>query len=208
MGFSGVTSSKESACQCRRHKRRRFDPWLGRSPRDRNGNPLQYSCLENPMGRGGWQATVHGAARVGHDWVTKPAAPPPTPAFLPGEFRRQRSLAGYSLWCHKELDMTEWLSLSFFTSLQGTGRTVKVKHDSRLPKPLNRCSDKFRYNVCLMKVKEESDKVGLKLNIQKTKIMASSPITSWQIDGETVETVADYFSGLPNHCRWWLQQWN
>ena len=54
----------------------------------------------------------------------------------------------------------------------------------------------------LMKVKEESEKVGLKLNIQKTKIMAPSPITSWQIDGETVETVADYFSGLQNHCRW------
>ena len=54
----------------------------------------------------------------------------------------------------------------------------------------------------LMKVKEESEKVGLKLNIQKTKIMASGPITSWQIDGETVETVADYFRGLQNHCRW------
>ena len=54
----------------------------------------------------------------------------------------------------------------------------------------------------LMKVKEESEKVGLKLNIQKTKIMASGPITSWQIDGETVETVADYFSGLQNHCGW------
>ena len=54
----------------------------------------------------------------------------------------------------------------------------------------------------LMKVKEESEKVGLKLNIQKTKILASSPITSWQIDRETVETVADYFWGLQNHCRW------
>ena len=54
----------------------------------------------------------------------------------------------------------------------------------------------------LMKVKEESEKVGLKLNIQKTKIMASGPITSWQINGETVETVANYFSGLQNHCRW------
>ena len=54
----------------------------------------------------------------------------------------------------------------------------------------------------LMKVKEESETVGLKLSIQKTKIMASGPITSWQIDGETVETVADfYFSGLQNHCR-------
>ena len=54
----------------------------------------------------------------------------------------------------------------------------------------------------LMKVKEESEKAGSKLNIQKTKIMASGPITSWQIDGETVETVADYFWGLQNHCRW------
>ena len=53
----------------------------------------------------------------------------------------------------------------------------------------------------LMKVREESEKVGLKLNIQKTKIMASGPITSWQIDGETVETVTDYFLGLQNHCR-------
>ena len=58
----------------------------------------------------------------------------------------------------------------------------------------------------LMKVKEQSEKVGLKLNIQKTKIMASSPIISWQIDGETVETVADFiFGGLQNHCRWLLQ---
>ena len=54
----------------------------------------------------------------------------------------------------------------------------------------------------LMKVKEESEKVGLKLNIQKTKIIAVGPITSWQIDGETVETVTDYFGGLQSHCRW------
>ena len=59
---------------------------------------------------------------------------------------------------------------------------------------------------------DESDsgewKVGLKLNIQKTKIMASGPVTSWEIDGETVETVSDYFFGLQNHCRWWLQPWD
>ena len=54
----------------------------------------------------------------------------------------------------------------------------------------------------LMKVKEESGKVDLKLNSHKTKIMASSPITSWQIDGETMETVTNYFGGLQNHCRW------
>ena len=54
----------------------------------------------------------------------------------------------------------------------------------------------------LMNMKEENEKVGLKLNIQKTKIMASGPITSWEIDGETVEMVSDYFWGLQNHCRW------
>ena len=64
-----------------------------------------------------------------------------------------------------------------------------------------------------MKVKEESEKVGLKLNIKKTKIMASGPITSWQIDGETMETVTDFFFffggvGHQNHCRWWLQPWD
>ena len=64
----------------------------------------------------------------------------------------------------------------------------------------------------LMKVKEKREKVSLKLNIQKTKIVASGPITSWQIDGETVETVTDFIfffgGGLQNHCRWWLQPWN
>ena len=60
----------------------------------------------------------------------------------------------------------------------------------------------------LMKVKEESEKVGLKLNIQKIKIMASGPITSWKIDGETVETGRLYFFRLQNHCRLWLQPWN
>ena len=61
----------------------------------------------------------------------------------------------------------------------------------------------------LMRVKEKSEKAGLKLNIQKTKIMASGPITSWQIDGETMETVTNFIlGGLQNHYRWWLQPWN
>ena len=61
----------------------------------------------------------------------------------------------------------------------------------------------------LRKVKKESEKVGLKLNIQKTQIMASGPITSMQIDGETVETVSDFIlGGLKNHWRWWLEPWN
>ena len=62
-----------------------------------------------------------------------------------------------------------------------------------------------RLKSLLMKVKVDSEKVGLKLNIQKMKIMASGPLTSWEIDGETVETVSDFIlGGLQNHCRWWL----
>ena len=61
----------------------------------------------------------------------------------------------------------------------------------------------------LMKVKEESEKVDIKLKIHKTKIMAPGPITSWQVDGETVETVADFiFGGVQNYCSLWLQPWN
>ena len=61
----------------------------------------------------------------------------------------------------------------------------------------------------LMKVKENSEKVGLKFHIQKTKILASGPITSWEKDGKAVETVSDFIlEGLQNHCRWWLQPWN
>ena len=62
--------------------------------------------------------------------------------------------------------------------------------------------------MSLLKVKEESEKVGLKLNIQKTRIMKSSSITSWQIDGETMETVTNCLFGLQSHCRWWQQPWN
>ena len=59
-----------------------------------------------------------------------------------------------------------------------------------------------------MKVKEESENVGLNLKIQKTKIMAYGPTTSWEIDGETVETVADFILGAPKSLQWWLQPWN
>ena len=89
----------------------------------------------------------------------------------------------------------------------------KHKLESRLPGEISITSDmqmttfmaesEEELKSLLMKVKEESEKVGLKLNIQKTKIMAHGPITSWEIDGETVETVSDFiFGGLQNHCRW------
>ena len=79
-GFPNSSVGKESACNAGDLG---SSPGLGRSPGEGNGNPLQYSCLENPMGRGAWQATVHGATRVEHDWVTKL---PPLPSGC--------------LWCH------------------------------------------------------------------------------------------------------------
>ena len=86
----------------------------------------------------------------------------------------------------------------------------KYKLESRLPEEISITDDttlmaesEEELKSLLMKVKEESEKVGLKLNIQKTKMMASGPITSWEIDEETVETVSDFiFGGLPNNCRW------
>ena len=96
---------------------------------------------------------------------------------------------------------------------------MKHKLESRLPGEISITSDmqmipplwqkvKRNSKASWMKVKVGSEKVGLKLNIQKKKIMASGPITSWEIDGETVETVREYFGGHQNHCRWWLQSWN
>ena len=76
---------------------------------------------------------------------------------------------------------------------------LSITSDKQMTLPLAESKELKRL---LMKVKEESEKVGLKLNIQKTEIMASGPITLWQIDVETVETVTDYFLGLQNHCRW------
>ena len=88
----------------------------------------------------------------------------------------------------------------------------KHKLESRLPGEISIISDmqmtppmaeSEELKSLLMKVKDESEKVGLKFNIQKTKIMASGPVTSWEIDGETVETVSDFiFLGSQNHCRW------
>ena len=82
----------------------------------------------------------------------------------------------------------------------GLDEAISITSDMQMTPPYGR---KQRKMSLLLKVKEESEKVGLKLSIQKTKVMASGPITSWQIDGETVETVTDfYFLELQNHCRW------
>ena len=79
------------------------------------------------------------------------------------------------------------------------GRNIK---NLRYTDDINLMAESEELKSFLMKVKEETEKAGLKLNIQKTKIMASGPITSWQIDGETMEIVRLYFLGLQNHCRW------
>ena len=123
----------------------------------------------------------------------------------------------------KENVKAVYFHLAYLTYMQSTTWEMldwmKHKLESRLSRRNNnnlRYSDettlmaesKEQLKSLLMKVKEESEKAGLKLNFQKTKIMASSPITSWQIDGETVETVTDFiFLGSKNHI-WWLQPWN
>ena len=105
---------------------------------------------------------------------------------------------------------------AYLTYMQSTSYEMpgwmKHKLESRFPGEISITSDnaddttlmaknKEELKSLLMNMKEESEKVGLKLNIQETKIMASGPITSWQIDGETMETVTDYFLELQNHCR-------
>ena len=74
-GFLGGSSGKASACQCSRCKRRGLNPWVGKIPWRRAWQPAQYSCLKNPMHRGGWWATVHGVAKVGHRLPTKQSPP-------------------------------------------------------------------------------------------------------------------------------------
>ena len=77
---------------------------------------------------------------------------------------------------------------------------ISINSDMQMTPPLWQRGKELK--SLLIKMKDESEKVGYKLNVQKTKIMASSPITSWQIDVETMETVSDYFGELQNHCRW------
>ena len=106
---------------------------------------------------------------------------------------------GYNPSSHKELDMTEPLMNEVQAGIQIARRNInnlRYADDTTLM-----AESEEELKSLVMKVKEKSENVGLKLNIQKTKIMASDPITSWQIDGETVETVR-LFWGLQNHCRW------
>ena len=94
-------------------------------------------------------------------------------------------------------EMPDWMNLKLESRLPGEVSTTLKYTDDRTLK----AESKEELKSLLMKVKEESEKAGLKLSIQKTNIMASGSITSWQIDVETMETVTDYFIGLQNHCR-------
>ena len=93
--------------------------------------------------------------------------------------------------------MLDWKKHMLESRLLGE---ISITSDMQMTPPLWQSEEELK--SLLMKVKEESEKVGLKFNIQKMKIMASGPITSWEIDGETVETVSDFIFGLQNHCRW------
>ena len=125
---------------------------------------------------------------------------------------KQEKVYVKAVYCHPAY-LTYMQSTSWETGLEETQAGIKIA--GRNINNLRYADDttlmaesEQELKSLLMKVKEESERVGLKLNIQKTKIMASGPITSWEIDGETVESVRLYFFGLQNHCRWWLQPWN
>ena len=96
--------------------------------------------------------------------------------------------------------MLGWIKCNLESRLLGK---ISITSDMQITPALAESEEELK--GLLMKVKDKSEKVGLKCNIQKTKIMASGPITSWQMDGETMETGTDYFLGLHNHYRWCLQ---
>ena len=114
-----------------------------------------------------------------------------------------------SVYCHPayltymqstSCEMLGWMKHKLESRLPGE---ISIISDTQMIPPLWLAESEEELKSLLMKVKEESEKVGFKLNIQKTKIMAYSPISSWQINGETMETVTDFtFMGLQNHCRW------
>ena len=152
-------------------------PGSGRSPGWRNGNPLQYSSLENPMDREGCWSTIHGieTSQTGlSDW-------PSTHGSFIFNFLRNHCSIFYSGCIIQSYQQAQFPSSSFSTALPTLIIYFFFFFDSSLM-----AESEEELKSFLMKVKEESEKIGLKLNIQKTKIMASSPITSWQIDGETV----------------------
>ena len=113
-------------------------------------------------------------------------------------------LPGSSVHGILQARISEWVAISFSKGSSQPGIAGRNINNLRYADDTTLMAEsEEKLKSLLMKVKEDSEKVGLKLNIQKTKIIASGPITSWQIDGETVKTVSDFFwGGLQNHCRW------
>ena len=138
-----------------------------------NGNPLQCSCLENPGDGEAWWAAIYG--------VTQSRT----------QLKLLSSLAAEYIMRNTGLEETQAgikIARRNINNLRYTDDTTLMAESKEELKSL------------LMKVKVDSEKVGLKLNIEKIRIMASGPITSWEIDGKTVQSVRLYFSGLQNHC--------
>ena len=104
------------------------------------------------------------------------------------------------------MQSTSWETLGLYEAQAGIKIAGRNSNNIRYAGDTTFMAESEEELKSLLKMKEENENVGLKLNIQKTKIMASGPITSWQIDGETVANFI--FGGLQNHCRWWLQPWN
>jgi len=150
-----------------------------------------------------------GSLRVGHDWATSLSLFTfmhwrrkwqPTPVFLPGESQGWGSLVGFCLWGCTELDMTGLEETQAGIKIAGRNiNNLRYADDTTLM-----AESEEELKSLLMKVKVESEKVGLKLNIQKTKIMASGPITSWEIDGKQWKQCQTLFFWAPKS----LQPWN
>jgi len=166
-------------------------PRSGRSLGGGHGNPLQYSCLENPMDRGAWQAKrVH---TITKNWTQLKQI---------GKGVHQGCILSPCLFNF----YAEYIMRNAGLEEAQAGIKIARQNISNLryaDDTTLMAESEEELKSFLMKVKEDCEKVGIKLNIQKTKIMASGPITSWQIDGETVEIVADFIlGGLQNDCRW------
>ena len=221
MGFPGGTSGKESACQSRRPKKHRFDPWVRKIPCRRAWQPTPVLSEKPHRQRAVWRATVHRVTKsqtlLKHLWkiIKEMGIPVNLTCLLRNLYAGQATVRtghGTTDWLQIGKGVYQGCILSpcvFNFCAEYIMRNTGLDEAQARIKIAERNINNLRYaddttlraeseeelKSFLMKVQEESEKVGLKLNIQKTKTTASSPITSWQIDRETVGTVRLYFAG-------------